>query len=745
MIRRRSILGTAAGITAATTVKGASPASASEAPREDGAPPGDAGEGPFDTGPARAALARLLPRHAEQVRLRAAQRAEGGADWFRVSGAAGSVTVDGTSPAVVLTGFHWYLKYSAGVDVSWPGSSLGMLPHRLPAPARELRRTAVARRRFAFNDTHEGYTGPYRDWRDWEREIDLLALNGVNQVLVTAGQEAVYHRVLQDFGYSEEEARRWIPGPAHQPWWLLQNMSEFGGPMSKQLLRARTSLGRRVVERLRSLGMEPVLPGWFGTVPTDFARRNPGAHTVPQGDWIKAFTRPDWLDPTGAHFARVGEAFYRHQGELFGSSGHYKMDLLHEGGTPGDVPVGPAARGVMAALQRARPGAVWVLLGWQNNPRRDVLEAVDRSRVLVVDGLSDRFPDLDREKQWLGAPYAFGTIYNFGGHTTIGANARIWTTRFTRWRTKPRSTLDGIALMPEGMGTNPAANDLFAELAWTPGEIDHKGWFADWADRRYGRPDRHARAAWELIRSTAYALPEGEWSEAQDSLFAARPSLTTRSAASWSPQEMRYDGRRFARSLGELLRVAPALRGTDAYRFDVVDVARQVLANHSRELLPRIAAAFGERDRAELDRLTGRWLAAMELLEELLASDRRFLLGRWLEDARRWAADEREAARLEFDARTIVTVWGPRRAADEGGLRDYANREWAGLVGGFYLPRWRTFFDTLGKALADGGEPEPVDWFALEDAWTRRRDTYPTRPVGDPHAIATRVWRLLGD
>lgn len=67
--------------------------------------------------------------------------------------------------------------------------------------------------RFALNDTHDGYTAPYADWPRWERLIDVLALHGCNEVLVTAGQEAVYHRLLQDFGYTDDEARAWLPAP----------------------------------------------------------------------------------------------------------------------------------------------------------------------------------------------------------------------------------------------------------------------------------------------------------------------------------------------------------------------------------------------------------------------------------------------------------------------------------------------------------------------------------------------------
>lgn len=113
------------------------------------------------------------------------------------------------------------------------------------------------------------------------------------------------------------------------------------------------------------------------------------------------------------------------------------------------------------------------MLGWRNNPREDVLDALDRDRVFVVDGLSDRFPDVTgREADWGGTPYAFGSIWNFGGHTAMGANTPDWAELYEKWRTRPGSTLDGIALMPEGADNNPAALALFSDLAWAEGRMD---------------------------------------------------------------------------------------------------------------------------------------------------------------------------------------------------------------------------------------------------------------------------------
>ncbi|MFI0976574.1 alpha-N-acetylglucosaminidase TIM-barrel domain-containing protein [Streptomyces sp. NPDC021093] len=719
-------------LAAATTIAGALLASSALPAAASGAAAG---------ADARAAR-RLLPEHWQQF-VFAALPAGGGQDAFRVSGGRGRILVQGSTPAVRLRGMYWYLKHVAHANISWAGEQL-RLPGRLPAVPEPVTIAANVPHRFALNDCNDGYTGAYHGWDHWEREIDVLALHGYNEVLVHAGADAVHHRLFQQFGYGDEELRAWIPGPAHQPWWQLQNMSAFGGPVSRQLLDRRVELGKKIVGRLRELGMTPVLPGYFGTVPDGFAARNPGAHTVPQGDWV-GFRRPDWLDPRGEHFRRVAAAYYRIQRELFGDSTMYKMDLLHEGGKPGDVPVPDAVRAVQAALLAARPGATWAVLGWQDNPSKTFMGAVDRTKVLVLDGLSDRYATVDhREDDWLGAPYAFGSIWNFGGHTALGANTPDWAALYHSWLTREGSALRGIALLPEAADNNPAALELFSELAWTPAAPDLKEWFAAYAVSRYGGRDRNAARAWDVLRRTAYGTTRADsWSEPADSLFGARPGLTVKSAASWSPQRIRYDDVAFAAALPALLAAGPALRRSSAYADDLLDVARQVLANQSRVLLPLIKDAYDAGDRPRLLDLARVWLERVDLLDALVSTRPTHLLGRWEADARAWGADRAESDRLAYDALSLLTVWGHRSGADGGGLHDYANREWGGLVGGLYRQRWAAYFDELAAALAEHREPRPIDWYAREEAWTRNPGRLATTPRGDTHRLARQVHDTL--
>ncbi|NUP53089.1 MAG: alpha-N-acetylglucosaminidase [Catenulispora sp.] len=766
-VERRRVLayGASAGVLALAGVvggleSGSPTVAAGESAPETGVPRADGAAVPmaepleppdaFDLAPARAVLHRLLPAHAGQIAL-SAVAATDDVDRYRISAPAGSsrasaVSVAGTSTSGLLTGIGWYLKYVAGVTVSLPGDSLAQLPERLPTPSAPLAGAAVVRHRFALNDTENGYAGAYRSWADWERLLDVLALHGYNEVLVAAGQDEVYRRVFAEFGYRPEELDAWIPASAYQPWWLLANLeavadqdSAVSGP-GADVRQAGVALVQRIVNRLRELGLTPVLPGYAGQVPGDFTGRHPGAPVIPQGEW-NGYQRPDWLDTRDPLYARIADSFYRHQSELYGRSAAYKMDLFHEGGSTGGVPLGGAATAVMAALQAARPGATWVMLGWQDNPRREVLDALRAcgpavcatGGVLVVDGCSDQAAAPDRDADWGGTAYAFGSITNFGGRSLLGANAATWVERFPKVLAGTSSALSGTAWLPEASGHDPAAFELFAELAWRSDPIDLEDWFAHYAARRYGRPDGAAATAWRTFSQTAYSPPPDKYTQSQDSLFCAWPDLSATSAAPSGPG-MRYDGAAFQDAVLTLLSADPALRTADAYRYDVVDFTRQALANHARVLLPRIKDAYIARDPVAYRRLTDRWLTAMRLLDDLLATDERFLLGTWLSTG-------------GYDARTLITTWGGRKPAAT--LHDYGGRELAGLVADVYLPRWRRHF-TRHQAVVDGSAQDvpATDWYALDDAWARGANgaparAYPTAATGDPFAVANTVAALL--
>ncbi len=704
-----------------------------------------AGSAPFDVKPEQRLLHRLLGSRATQFELSALQPG-GGPERFRISNASGRIKIEGTTPSALLFGVNWYLKYVAQVAISSDGTRLGAV-RAWPLPAAAIEKQTPYAYRYALNQNTDGYTEPYWSWERWEHEIDILALSGINAMIVERGMDTVLYETFRDAGYSDAEIRSWITQPAHQNWQLMGNLCCFAGPVSAKLLRKRAASAQQILARLRELGITPVLPGFYGIVPADFARKFPDAHVIAQGEWA-GFTRPGWLDPRDPMFAKLAAAFYRHQRELFGDSSIYDMEVFQEGGESGDVPVAEAAREVQKALAAAHPAAAWMMLAWQGNPRQELLSGVDRRRLLIIDIDHDRVPRDDRMKDFREAPFLFGGIWEFGGRTTLGANVQNITGRLQRLG-RTNSNMAGTAVFTEGMDTNPFAFDLFTEMAWRKDPVDTGAWTADYVRRRYGGADRHALAAWKVLLNTAYDIRidevvfNSERDAAQESLFNAQPSLTANRASHWSPEAMRYDAGAFKQALSEMLRVAPRLRASETYAYDLVDIARQTLANESRMLLPKIKAAVDAKERAQFHALTKRWLDLMDLQDRLLASSRFFLVGTWLGFVPAWASTPEEGARLSYDARSILTTWGDRRASEGADLHDYGNKDWAGLTRDYYRVRWQTYFTSLDAELSSGASARPVDWFRLGDAWNRGTQVYPRAPRGDSYAIAARIARAL--
>jgi alpha-N-acetylglucosaminidase len=687
---------------------------------------------------------RLLPSHSPAIELERID-AENGRDVFELETRGGKLVVRGSSENASASGLRHYLEHYASAHVSWGGDRLD-LPAPLPAVPRLIRVTTSHTLRYAYNFTVFGYSTPHWDWSRWEREIDLLAMHGFNLALVTTGYEQVVLDTFAQLGYTADEIRGWIVLPAYQPWQWLGNVQGNGSGPSAELIARRAALGRRIVDRMRELGITPVLPGYYGLVPPDFAART-GARVVEQGSWLGVAERPDLLDPTDeTHFAAVAAAHNDALRRVFGSYTHLAADPFHEGGSTADIDITHAA----AVIQRTMAPAVWVLQAWFGNPRAELLAGVTPSETLVIDLWGDERPGYSNwttagDLPLAGAPWLWSIIQNFGGTSGIQGNLDTIASQYApsgAFVDPHRGALAGLGLTMEAIEHNPVVLDMLSAMIWRrvkDGAIDLDVWMQNYADRRYGQALPATRSAWRTLKDTAYANTAGLG--ASQSILCARPSRRVEFAgvSSQGTGDPRYDTERFEAAAAELLSVRDVLRGVDPYAYDVVNVTRQVLANRARTLLDEIRVAVQAANVARFECLSARFVALISDQDRLVATRPEFLLGRWLQDARAWGQSPAEADAMEGDARRILTTW----TEGDSLLRDYANREWAGLLRDFYRQRWERFFDYLGATLT-GAAATPPDFPALEAAWVRQRDAqstqFPIEPAGDPLGIAAELF-----
>lgn len=134
------------------------------------------------------------------------------------------------------------------------------------------------------------------------------------------------------------------------------------------------------------------------------------------------------------------------------------------------------------------------------------------------------------------------------------------------------------------------------------------------------------------------------------------------------------------------------------------------------------------------------FLQLILLQDELLATRPEFKVGKWISNARALGNTPTEKALYEWNARVQITTWGNRIAANEGGLRDYAHKEWNGILKDLYYVRWKQYFDYLFQKM-DGKQPQEIDFYTLEESWAKASNYYSADPEGDCIATAKRIFK----
>ena len=131
------------------------------------------------------------------------------------------------------------------------------LPASLPPVTKPERHETNLSLRYDFNYCTYSYTMAFWDWARWEKEIDWMALHGINLPLAAVGQECVWRNMLAKLGYTKEETNRFIAGPAFLAWWAMNNLEGWGGPNPDSWYTQQEALQKKILKRMREYGIEP--------------------------------------------------------------------------------------------------------------------------------------------------------------------------------------------------------------------------------------------------------------------------------------------------------------------------------------------------------------------------------------------------------------------------------------------------------------------------------------------------------
>lgn len=337
------------------------------------------------------------------------------------------VVVRGNNYVSIATGVNWYLKYYAGVHLCW-NNMKACLPEKLPEVKQKERHETDLPYRYDFNYCTYSYSMAFWDWDRWEKEIDWMALHGVNMPLAITGMETVWFKVLKQLGYSKEEINRFIAGPGFLAWWYMNNLEGWGGPNPDSWYKQQEELQHKILNRMYELGMEPVFPGYAGMVPAN-AGEKLGLDVADPGKWC-GFRRPGFLQPTDPAFLRIASLYYTEMRRLYGKARFFSIDPFHEGGNTRGVDLAATGEAILKAMKQSNPEAVWVIQAWQANPRPAMIDGLKAGDLMVLDLSSENRPmwgDKEspwyREKGYKQHEWLYCMLLNYGGN--VGMYGRM--------------------------------------------------------------------------------------------------------------------------------------------------------------------------------------------------------------------------------------------------------------------------------------------------------------------------------
>ena len=695
----------------------------------------------------RRLIERIVPGHVQDFIIETIT-APAGENVFEVEPRDGKIVLRGDSPLSQAVAFNWYLKHDAFVDVSWYADDAVNVPDKLPLPEK-IRETTRIQDRFFLNYCTFGYTMPFWRWRDWERCIDWMALNGINLPLAQTGNEYIWQRVWHDYGLSDDEIRAFYTGPAYLPWHRMVNIDSWDGPLPQSFIDGQRDLQKQILARERELGMQPVLCAFAGHVPKALKTKQPAMRieAIPPGWGGFSSNYGCWfLNPLDPKFKEIQIEFLREQQKEYGTSHYYGTDPFNEITPPSWEPLYLAgvSRAIYDGMAQVDPDAVWLQMAWTFQTRRQwsddrlsaMIRAVPPRRMVLIDYVCENREMFRETKGFYGAPFVWDYLGNFGGNTSlVGPINKINRRMAAAMNDLTLTNLIGVGATLEGLN-NPVVYEMLFDRAWTGTNLDLAQWIRDEARARAGGTDLPVERAWDVLREKI--LVDSNPIGGHGVIFQLQPALRSE-VNNMLSAHIGYHNEDLVRAWELLLQAGPAARKSSAYQRDLVDITRQTLGNLGLALRARMAAAYDRKDAVAFQQAADQFMTLGRDLDTFLGTRTEFMLGKWIDDAKSWAANKDEQAYYEKDARSILTIWG-------GGLTDYAGRQWNGLMRDYYLPRWQRFIDATLAELKGG---IPVDRPALEKQWrshdlefaTTAGGDYATRPHGNFFALSRALYK----
>lgn len=664
-------------------------------------------------------------------------------DAYSIETKNGKVYITGNSQVALCRGAYDYLKNATNSIVSWSGNNI-QIPDTVPAYSNNV--VSPYYYKYYMNVVTHGYTTPYWDWARWEKEIDWMALHGINMPLIGGAHEAILERVFRNIGLNDGEIAEYFSGPAHLPWNRMGNLTGWDGNFPKSYYKKQIELNHKILKRLKELGMHPIIPAFAGFVPKGIKRVYPNEKLRDLG-WGGGLDRKynaHILEPGSELFVEIGKMYIKEWEKEFGKAELYLADSFNEMDVPLSEDSVVAAKelagfgeSVYRSIKEANPDAKWVMQGWTFPFHKDkngdifwtpyrlnaLMSSVPDDKLIVLD-LANEYNKLwwKLDPSWkiyegfFGKGWIYSFIPNMGGKVPLNGVLDLYASMPSEaLQYKNKKNLVGFGFAPEGIENNEIIYELLSDIAWTDKPIDLNVWIPQYCKQRYGAFPKSMKEAFIYLNKSCY----GSFGPHPRHRYQFHPNINFESLVPDFQNEV-HSSEDFRNGVELFLNAAVDIKNAPLYTYDAIELVTQFLGIKVDMLLEQFREQ-PEKNKALLDEA----LQLMADMDRLLLSHPNHSLKQWVEFARNFGDNAEESKYYEANAKRLITTWSNGFTI----LDDYAARTWSGMVGDYYLKRWKLYYNTP-KELRDKAL---LDW---QENWIQTPYASDTKPFEKPLEVA---------
>jgi alpha-N-acetylglucosaminidase len=171
---------------------------------------------------------------------------------------------------------YYILTEYGHCQVTWNGTNLN-LPKQLPVVAQKVHRQTPYQYRYYLNYCTFNYSMSWWDWDRWQKEIDWMALHGINMPLAVTGEEYTWYLVYKDLGFSDDDLKDFFCGPSYFSWFWMGQPGWLGRAITLNWMQSHKELQQKILRHERELGMMARAACIYGHVPPAFKKKFPNA------------------------------------------------------------------------------------------------------------------------------------------------------------------------------------------------------------------------------------------------------------------------------------------------------------------------------------------------------------------------------------------------------------------------------------------------------------------------------------